>query len=318
MLIGFDSSGKFEIAGDYAPSVMAAAVMPPDASREIAEWTAAALEKWGRSDLGEIHMQQLDWGPRLEVCGMLAGRDDVRLAAVLTDQHLLGSPERVTRHRQDQLAKIRAQDPPTTEEGVRRLDEVTKLLEGSGLSDSDYLLSAVVPKLVTLAAQQAFCFFRDAGWRDDMTVFRLIADEETPTAARYVTTSLLPVLGGDGRFGFVTPLEWREPPEHPMLRRARHADGYLRPQALFEPIQWESSHDHTALQIADAAAWVVRRAVMRPEAISLECFGLLEPLLVGDGGMIFDIFALRDVPPELDVIYAPRRWGTQPLWWLSG
>jgi len=54
MLIGFDSSGKFEIAGDYAPSVMAAAVMPPDASREIAAWTAGALDKWGRSDLGEI------------------------------------------------------------------------------------------------------------------------------------------------------------------------------------------------------------------------------------------------------------------------
>jgi len=32
---------------------------------------------------------------------MLAGRDDVRLAAVLTDQHLLGWPERVTGRRQD-------------------------------------------------------------------------------------------------------------------------------------------------------------------------------------------------------------------------
>jgi len=58
-----------------------------------------------------------------------------------------------------------------------------------------------VPNLVTLAAQQAFCFTRDAGWRDAVTVFRLIADEETPTAAHYLTTSLLPVLGGDDRFG---------------------------------------------------------------------------------------------------------------------
>lgn len=40
-----------------------------------------------------------------------------------------------------------------------------------------------------------------------------------------------------------------------MLRRARNSDGYLRPHALFEPIQRESSHDHTALQVTDAAAW---------------------------------------------------------------
>jgi hypothetical protein len=151
-----------------------------------------------------------------------------------------------------------------------------------------------------------------------MTTINVFADEEAPKTARYCATSLFPVLGGDPRFRPVVDLEWRNEPVHPLYAKALHPDGGgLRPHYLLEEIEWVSSHDHVPVQVADVAAWVVRRAVAHPdEKVARECFELLRPLLEGEGGRTFELFSTRRLKSEDTALYTHLQQGEQPLWWL--
>jgi hypothetical protein len=80
------------------------------------------------------------------------------------------------------------------------------------------------PIAITGAVQKSFVFFSGDRWRDSMSRFQLIADDETGAAVKYVATALMPYLS-DERFRLVTPAHWFDDPQHPLVGRARHADG---------------------------------------------------------------------------------------------
>lgn len=170
------------------------------------------------------------------------------------------------------------------------------------------------------AAQRAFCFYAGDEWRPEMSEMRLIADEETPSTVRYVSESLLPVLGGDKRFRIITPVRWREDPMHPLLAQALHpdGDGYYPQRLIGDTIAWMASHDEPALQVADFAAWVVSRAISHPsEEIARECYELLMPVLVGEGGRGFELYSLGPDRAEDDALYAHLHCAEQPKEWLQ-
>lgn len=320
MFVGIDASGKFSMGGGFEPSTLAGAVVGDGACAQIADWTSEALVRWGLDGaLAELHAKEMSWDARLEVCEMLAGRGDVRFAVVLTDQLLLGSAAAVNSHRRRQLEKITAGGQPHTDEGRQRLATVAKLLADDRFKDSDYVYAVIIPLVACGALQQALCFFRRDEWRDEMTTIRLVADEEAPKTARYCASSLFPVLGGDPRFSLTLPANWREEPVHPLLAKALHSDGDgLRPQALLGEIEWVASKDQVAVQLADMAAWVVRRAVSRPEErVAQECFDLLRPSLEGEKGMTFGVWSPRPLTADDTVLYAHLQQGTQPEWWLT-
>jgi hypothetical protein len=125
---------------------------------------------------------------------MLADRADVRLAAAVTDTLLLGSPAALTKHRERQLAVARAMRP-TTEEGKHRRSDLLEFLADEALSDGEYALAAMLPLVGSAIVQQAICFFRGDEWRDAMSAFRLMIDEEAAPTMRYGDVSLLPSLG---------------------------------------------------------------------------------------------------------------------------
>jgi hypothetical protein len=176
----------------------------------------------------------------------------------------------------------------------------------------------MLPLVALGSLQQAIAFFSARAWEHEMRDIRLLLDEETPQAVRYCASSLLPILGGDRRFSVVTPLEWVGPPKHALYERALHSEaGFLRPQDLFGPTEWVSSVDYPVVQIADAAAWVVRRAVARPdEDVARRCFDLLRPSLSGENGDTFQLFAMRRIGPDDEAIYEHLRKGEEPVWWL--
>lgn len=121
---------------------------------------------------------------------------------------------------------------------------------------------------------------------------------------RYVSELLLPVIGGDDRFCLVLPEHWRQAPEHPLLARARHPDGYgLMPQRILgKEIHWTPSDDEPGIQVADIVAWAVARAISRPdELIARECFELLRPVPAGEAGRCFKLFLNRAGPAETEV-----------------
>ena len=318
MVIGVDTSGKFLTGPDYQPTVAAAAVGPPRAFEEIGSWTSDALVRWGLSGRpGELHAAELNVAERREVSQMLAERGDIRLAAVATDSLLLGSSDALSHHRHRQREKA-ATARPRTEEGKRRLNQILNLLDSRGLTDGDYALAAVLPLLSTAALQRAFGYFAGDGHRAEMSGFDLLIDEEAAPTIRYAEGTLLATIAGDERFHLRSPEHWRQEPVHPLLETAMHEDGDgLKPQALFRETRWVESVKEPSVQVADMAAWVIQRAMSRPEEHETrQMFELLRPLLAGEGGESFELFSIAGLRPDQEAMYRHLRDGVQPAWWL--
>lgn len=325
VIIGVDACGNFPTTSGFESSAVAAATVPAAASAEIAAWTDETLTAWGRTEIGELHAAPLQWDQRRAVCAMLGERGDVHAAVVVTSNLLLRSPEAVSAHRARQLQNCEASlARARTEDGKVRGERVRRLLSGrrlgqSRLSDSEYVLAAMVPPAVVGAIQRAFCFYADDVWRPEMRQLSLAMDEETPATVRYVTESLLPSIT-DERFRLVTPQRWRDDPVHPLFARARHpdGDGYAPQLLVGDTIDWLRSHDEVAVQVADFAAWVVARTISRPEeAIARECFELLRPVLVGESGRCFERYSIGPDRPEDAALYSHLHSAEQPRQWLE-
>jgi hypothetical protein len=337
VIIGLDTGGNFTakpVSEGFESSAVGVAVVPARACGEIAAWTAAQPTPPGKEPLAELHANEMNWDQRIAACEMLGARDDVHAAVVVTSNQLLGSPEVVANHRQNQLANAdaglararkRREEAGETDEspGEIRGGIVRDLLAGrrvSGtLTDPEYIQSAMVPPALVGAIQRAFCFHASDEWRPEMGELALEMDEDTPASQRYVTESLLPTIT-DERFRLVTPLHWREDPLHPLYARARHPDGDgYRPQELVgETIDWRRSHDSVPVQVADMAAWIVNRAIARPrERVARDCLELLRPMLAGEGGRCFELYSLIEAQPESEAFYAHLPAGEQPAEWLE-
>jgi hypothetical protein len=325
MMIGIDASGSFAAGEGFESSAVAAAVVPRAAHDEIAAWTDERLVAWNREDLGELHAAPMDWDERREVCARLGARNDLHIAATVTSNLLLRGEEAVEAHRARQLALAEsALARATTDAGRRRGERAVRLLGGgrlgrSRLNDRDYILAAIMPQAVMGAVQRAICFYAGDEWQTEMTEMMLAVDEETPSTVRFVSEALLPIMGGDERFRVITPEHWRETPMHPLLVRAMHPDGDgYKPQKLVgDTINWVSSQSEPAIQVADFAAWVVCRTINNPdEELARECYELLRPLLVGEGGRCFELYSIGPDRPEDDAVYAHLHSANQPPEWL--
>lgn len=328
MIIGIDARGSFAAttSDGFESSAVAAAIVPEGARDQIAAWTEGRLAAWDREDLGELHAAPMNWEQRREVCAMLGARDDLHAAVVVTSNLLLRSEDAVTAHRSRQcvLAQV-ALDRATSDEGHRRGERVVRLLAGrrvgqSRLNNREYILAAMVPQAVMGAAQRAFCFYAGDEWRQEMGELTLVIDEETPATVRFVSESLLPIIGGDERFSLITPVRWREDPMHPLLAQALHpdGDGYWPQKLVGDSIAWLSSDAQPAIQVADFVAWVVCRTINCPdEEIARECYELLRPLLVGESGLCFQLYSIGPDRPEDSAIYAHLHSSNQPAQWLE-
>jgi Protein of unknown function (DUF3800) len=318
MQIGVDVSGSFAAGAGFEPTVSAAAIGASGTFGEIANWTVDALKRWGLDHkLSELHAKELFADKVREVCQMLGARDDLRLAAVITDSQLLRSPQAVARHREQQRAlaeKTRAR----TEEGRQRRESVLASLENPKLKGAAYALAATLPVLATSALQQALCYFRTDADRADMTIIEMLIDQEPARTVEYTSNTLLPTIGGDPRFSLTVPDQWREPPIHPLLARATHPDGDgLQPQELLSAIEFVDSKTHPCVQVADIAASVVRRRVLDPlNTEDRENFDLLQPLLLGAKGQAFEVFTISPLRPDQVSMYSHLH-GPQPQWWLT-
>ncbi len=319
MRIGIDTSGKFTTdLAKFEPTVVGAAVGPDTAFDEIASWTRSALRRWGYPDtVRELHAKQLRLSQTREVCEMVAGLGDVRLAAVVSDPGMLRSPEAIARHRRRQRTKA-AEMPVTAEQGRQLKAEILKQLGSRSLRDHEYVLSACLPMVLTAAAQKAIAYFAEDASRADMDRFVVRIDQESAPTARYGAGALFPSISGDERFVLRTPAHWAEDPVHPLLARIHDpADGKLWLLKLFDDLAWVDSARHPEVQIADVAAWVLARRIKNPwEEEAAACFEPLAPLLSGESGLNFEFFSIGPIRPDQEAMYAHLQHGTEPIWWL--
>ena len=317
MKIGVDASGTFAMGEGFEPTVTAAAIGSTSTFEEIAGWTRDTLKRWGEHKLTELHAKELSAGKFHEVCDMLGSRDDLRLAAVITDSQLMRSAAAVARHRERQRELAEA-TRATTDEGHRRRAAVLALLDDPKLRGPAYAFGATLPVLVVLALQQALVRFRRDADRDDMTTIELLVDSAPARTVEYTSGALLPIIGGDPRFTLLVPKEWSDEPMHPLLLRANHPDGEgLRPQELLSAIEYVDSKEHACVQVADIAAAVVRRRILDPSNAEWRAsFDLLQPLLAGADGCCFEIFSISPLREDQVSMYSHLH-GSQPPWWLA-
>ena len=237
---------------------------------------------------------------------------------MVTDSLLLQSAADLATHRERQLAIARDADP-RTDQGRALKKAVIELLASPSLSNGEYGLAFTLPLVVTDAVQRALGFFAGDEHREDMAAFRVWLDQEAAPMMRYGDASLLPSIGGDPRFRWTLPNHWRDEPVHPLLINSRHPDGDgLRPQAILSEMTWVNSEDHACVQIADVVAWVLRRALARPdESATLETFELIRPLLAGEGGATFKLWGLGEPHDTSGDRYSHLQRGVEPNWWLT-
>jgi hypothetical protein len=318
MQIGVDASGDFAMGDGFEPTVTAAAIASTATFAEIADWTADALERWSLDrKLSELHAKELFADKVREVCEMLSQRNDLRLAAVVTDSPLLRSSAAVARHRERQR-EVATNTSVTTQDGARRREAVLTLLDDPKFRGAAYAFGATLPMRVVLALQQSFGYFCGSTYREEMAGIRLLVDQEPARTVEYTSDTLLPTIGGDERFSLTVPDEWREPPIHPLLLRARHPDGDgLRPQELVSTMAFVESKHHTCIQVADIAASVVRRRIADPtNPNDRENFELLQPLLAGAKGHSFEFFTIAPLRADQASMYSHLH-GSEPEWWLG-
>lgn len=256
---------------------------------------------------------------------MLGQRSDVRVSVVVTTSLHLRSAAAVARHRERQaVAANQSWARARSAEGKERGRKVDRLLRGkrvgqNRLQDDQYVLATMVPYAVVGAVQRAFCFFGGTSWRNEMTEIELVMDEETPAAARLVSESLLPIIGGDDRFRLISPLEWHSDPVHPLVERALHpdGDGYSPDLLIGDTIAWKRSHDVSAIQVADMVAWTVCRTISRPhESQARDCYEHLVPILAGERGRCFETFSIG-ASTDADVLTAHLHAPAEPAGWLT-
>jgi hypothetical protein len=125
---------------------------------------------------------------------MLAGRGDVRFAAVLIDPGMLGPAEALSKHRgrQRQLAESRV---ARTSEGTKRKAALLELLGNPALSDGEDAQMACLPRLLMAELQRTVGYHADDRVGRVTGRVRVEIDKERLPTVQYAEASVLPALG---------------------------------------------------------------------------------------------------------------------------
>jgi hypothetical protein len=149
--------------------------------------------------------------------------------------------------------------------------------------------------------------YHEDRWRDDFEDFYFVLDAKLPTKTaageKYLNDSLVPALGSRPGEGLVLVNTWREKPLHPFVQKFAGKKGRIRGQdvesaidlsLMFEHgLDFADSKNQAGLQLVDAVAHVVRRAVLEPDDDRVqEIYDALRSKLRNDKGKSLTIHRL--------------------------
>jgi hypothetical protein len=163
-------------------------------------------------------------------------------------------------------------------------------------------------ELVIEAIQKSlFLYFEDRR-RDDFDNFYFVLDAKLPTkmaaGEKYLKDSIVPVLGSRPRQGLVLVSTWKEEPPHPFMEKFAGKKGRIMGQDVDSPIdlslmfehglQFQDSKNRAGLQLVDAVAHLVRRAVLEPDEERVQdAYDAFRPKLRSGKGESLTIHGLR-------------------------
>jgi hypothetical protein len=266
-----DECGSFEFPEHRFDAYAIAAVTVPDSEARAVEKAVQRLKV--QLNMGELHALELSDAELEEACRELA-KLPIGAACTLTDTDLIPPGDILDwRIRQaGQLAHAWERSQAKASGAADAKGEFEKLLgwiaHKGRISDGEFVeFGALMPQVVADGLQAALAYYRDLDWGPDLGRFGFIFDAKlagkASKAERYLERALPGIMHADRRFVLVSPIEWREHPTHPFLQNFLLDEGFVDlKKILVGNMQFEASHDHPGLQVADLVAHALRRAAL--------------------------------------------------------
>jgi hypothetical protein len=315
MYFFFDESGDYAFPSDRFDSYVQAVLICPDSQLSaVTAFVDDATTKW---QVDELHASQLQPGQLMRIARFL-GAGSCRLLAHVTDS-LLVTQRQIAEFRLDQAATIKRnldwyRRASTGARGapVREIEEwMLRQLKRSGLSsqisNGEFVQAHYLVELIEASLQESLLAYSDDAWAGDFAHFRFIIDAKLPrkmaAGEKYLNDVIVPVLGSRAGSHLIVPEHWKEEPVHAFIQ-AFEGDGVIRGvevkdainlKAIFEQgLEFEPSHKHAGLQLADSAAFLVRQAVLQPRnGVAQAAYDQLRPKLQDHRGRSLTIHRLR-------------------------
>lgn len=336
MYFFFDESGNYSFPEDRFDCYVHAALICPDTalptiSAYVDEFRAAS----GRE---EIHAAELDLNQLLEVARFI-GRSDCQLLAHVTDTVLV-TKSGIAQFRLDQAATLKrnldwyrrestkAIGSPVPEIEDWYLRQIKRAGLASQISHGEFVQARYLVELVIDAIQKSLLPYSDDRSRDDFADFYFCLDAKLPTkmaaGEKFLNDSIVPALGSRPRQGLTLVSTWKEEPLHPFVKKfagtrgrimGRDVESGIDLSLMFEHgLQFSDSRNHAGLQLVDAVAHIVRRAVLEPDQERVqEAYDALRPKLRNEQGNSLTIHRLpvgeedRSSVDRYDPLYGPAR-----------
>ena len=287
MFFYFDESGDYAFPdGDFDCYVQAALICPDSATDDVDQFVKARRAEWG---VDELHATALEPSQHLEIAQFIDG-SDCHLLAHVTDTTLI-TKAKLEQFRLAQAAKLKRNLDWYRRESTKALGAPVKEIEdwydralkrtglSSQISHGEFLQASFLIGLILEAVRKSLIVFHEEQWRTSFHDFHFILDGKLPNkmaaGEKFLNDSLVPALGSMKGQSIITVDTWREEPVHPFVGKFSAKEGRIRGEEVTDAIdlkqvfehglRFESSDQRNGLQLVDAAAYIVRKAVMEPE-----------------------------------------------------
>ena len=281
--------------------MQAALICPESRLPELDRFVAERQAEWG---VKELHATDLSPDQLVQVCRFIE-RSACQLLNGVTDS-IMTTVDDIAEFRLGQAATVRRNldwyksrggKVPEIEAWMLRNIKRTGL--ESQMTHGEFVQAHFMVELIAQAFQKALIFFHEDQWRDDFHEFRFILDGKLPAklaaGEKYMQDVIVPTLGSRPGSSIITVTTWREDPPHPFQVKystdqgrimGEDVDDALDLKLIFEHgLQFEPSHEHAGLQLVDAVAYTIRRAVLDPQQRAIQrAYDALRPKLRSDQG----------------------------------
>jgi hypothetical protein len=316
VLLFFDESGDYAFpSGRFDCYVQAALLCPDKLLPEIDRFVSARKTAWS---VEELHAADLTAAQLVEIAEYVAGSQLTGLAQV-TDTALITVAD-IERHRLDQAAATkrnlewyRLESTKARGAPVAEIEQwMDRMIKRAGLtaqiSHGEFIQAQFLSHLIQAALQKAIFMYSLDEWRDDSWDFQFLIDGKLPAklaaGEKYLNDMIVPALGSQEGATLGMLETWKDKPVHPFVEkyslprgriRGKDVEGVTDLKAIFsQGLRFEASHEHAGLQLVDAIAYTVRRAVLAPDAAEIhQAYDLLRRSLLNERGQPVTINRLR-------------------------
>lgn len=304
----FDESGDFEFGkAGFDCSSQAAIAVPDSVYPRLERFVDRKCKQW---DVDELHAKDLNGPQIVTVCQAIAA-EPLEIAAHVFD-NLNNTPAEVAAWRHAQADRVALGRKRYVEEGVGAAEivafmtKIERWVRGPKPRDSQFIQGWFWVSVIHEALAKCLVEFHAERWRPDFEKLIFALDAKIPNkldaGEKLMRDSIGPILDSNPNHYRLAMLDtWAEEPVHPFVRNfdSDTKDGTDVRKMFLDNLHFEDSRDHPGIQLADAVAYVIRKAVLEPTNRPMqEAYHLLRPKLRTPEGGGFGVMTIRNGPDK--------------------